>query len=63
MEPSVPTTQACCLPDGTCSMQLPGECSLAGGAPGAPGSTCANGACKPTKTHTQTWGALKSVYR
>ena len=63
VEPSLPTAQACCLPDGTCSLQFPGECALLGGASAGPGSTCAGGACKVTATRPRTWGALKSVYR
>ena len=63
VEPSVPTLQACCMSDGTCSMQYPGECQLAGGSPGGAGSTCASGTCGPTVTHARTWGAVKSIYR
>jgi hypothetical protein len=63
VEQSLPTQQACCLPNGTCSMQFPGECALLGGTSAGPGTTCTPGACKVTATRARTWGALKSVYR
>jgi hypothetical protein len=55
--------QACCLPDGSCSMQFPGECTLVGGSPGGTGSTCDPGACGATATRSRTWGAVKTIYR
>lgn len=58
-----PTEQACCLSDGTCSMQYPGECTLLGGAPGGPGTTCSPDPCQPTHTKRRTWGAIKTTYR
>ena len=63
VEPSLPTVQACCLPDGSCSMQYPGECSLLKGTPGGAGSTCSPAPCGPTRARTQTWGSLKAIYR
>lgn len=63
VELSLPTVQACCLPDGTCSMQFPGECTLLGGTPGGPGTDCTSGPCDATKTRRSTWGEVKSIYR
>lgn len=63
VELTLPTEQACCLSDGSCSMQFPGECTLLGGSPAGPGTTCAGGACQPTPTRTRTWGAVKQIYR
>jgi hypothetical protein len=63
VELSLPTEQACCLPDGSCSVQFPGECTLLGGTPGGPGTTCTPDPCVPTKPHSETWGALKTLYR
>jgi hypothetical protein len=57
------TDQACCLPDNSCSMQLPGECALLGGTPGGPGTTCTPSPCGATATRSKTWGAVKSIYR
>ena len=63
VEVSVPTEQACCMSDNSCSMQFPGECSLLGGTPGGPGTSCSPNPCEPTQTHLRTWGAVKSIYR
>jgi hypothetical protein len=63
VEPALPTEEACCLPDGTCSMQFPGECALLGGSSAGPGTSCASSPCSPTGTHSMTWGAVKQVYR
>lgn len=63
MQLTVPTVQACCLPDGSCSMQFPGECVLLNGTPLGPGTDCASGPCGPTATRRSTWGRLKSIYR
>lgn len=63
LELSLPTVQACCGSDGSCSMQYPGECTLLGGTPAGPGTTCAGGACNPTTAKRGTWGSLKSLYR
>lgn len=57
------TPQACCTPDGQCSMQYPGECTLMGGTPAGPGTTCASGACASTPVRRDTWGRLKTTYR
>jgi hypothetical protein len=63
VELSLPTEQACCLSDGSCSIQFPGECTLLGGTPAGPGTNCLPGPCDPTPTRARTWGALKSIYR
>jgi hypothetical protein len=63
VEVDLPTIQACCMPDGTCSMQYPGECTLAGGAPGGTGTTCSPSPCGATAARPHTWGAVKTIYR
>jgi hypothetical protein len=63
VEVSLPTLQACCTPDGQCSMQYPGECLLLGGSPGGAGSTCDGSPCGSVPARTHTWGALKTLYR
>lgn len=63
VEVNTPTIQACCMPDGTCSMQFPGECTLVGGSPGGNGSSCSPNPCGVTATRPRTWGALKTIYR
>jgi hypothetical protein len=63
VEVNVPTIQACCLPDGTCSMQFPGECTLVGGSPAGEGTTCSPSPCAATAAHPRTWGAVKILYR
>jgi hypothetical protein len=63
LEQQLPTVQACCLPDGTCSMQYPGECQLLGGAPAGTGTTCAGQPCGKTPARHGTWGSVKSSYR
>ena len=63
VELALPTEQACCLSDNGCSMQFPGECTLLGGTPAGPGSTCTPNPCMPTKTESKTWGAVKTIYR
>jgi len=63
VEISLPTEQACCMPDGGCSIQFPGECTLLGGTPAGPGTSCFPDPCTPTRTHPKTWGAVKSIYR
>ena len=63
VEPSLPTEQACCMPDNSCSMQFPGECTLLGGTPAGSGTTCTPNPCAPTRTNAKTWGALKTIYR
>lgn len=63
VELALPSEQACCMSDGSCSMQFPGECTLLGGSPAGPGTTCAGGACGPTGARRGTWGSLKSIYR
>lgn len=59
----VPSEEACCLPDGGCSMQFPGECALLGGASAGPGTSCTPNPCEPTPTRVRTWGAVKTIYR
>ncbi len=63
VELSLPTVQACCLSDNSCSMQFPGECTLLGGSPAGPGTTCTPSPCVPTATRSRTWGAVKTIYR
>lgn len=63
VEIALPVEQACCLPDGSCSIQFPGECTLLGGTPAGPGTDCSPDPCQPTRTHPRTWGALKTIYR
>jgi len=63
VEVNVPTIQACCMADGTCSMQFPGECTLAGGAPGGTGTSCSPSPCGATVARSRTWGAIKTIYR
>lgn len=60
---ALPVIQACCGPDGTCSMQYPGECTLVGGTPLGPGTDCASGPCGPTPARRSTWGGVKAIYR
>ena len=45
---NLPTEQACCLPDGQCSIQFPGECTFLGGTPAGPGTTCSPDPCGVT---------------
>jgi hypothetical protein len=63
VEVDLPTVQGCCLPDGTCSLQFPGECTLLGGTPAGPGTSCTPTPCKPTRTRSRSWGQVKQVYR
>lgn len=63
VELALPTEQACCMSDGSCSMQYPGECTLLGGSPAGPGTTCAGGDCGVTPARRGTWGAIKAHYR
>jgi hypothetical protein len=58
-----PTDQACCASDGTCSIQLPGECTATGGTPMGPGSVCTPNPCGPTPARQKSWGALKAIHR
>jgi len=63
VELQLPTVQACCMADGSCSMQFPGECTLAGGTPLGPGTSCASSPCGPTAAQRKSWGEVKSLYR
>jgi hypothetical protein len=58
-----PVDQACCAPDGTCSIQLPAECTASGGTPLGPGSSCTPDPCEPTPARARSWGAIKTIYR
>jgi OmpA-OmpF porin, OOP family len=59
-----PAEEACCMSDGTCSMQFPGECTQLGGSPAGIGTTCTpTNPCGPTKAPSKTWGAIKTLYR
>jgi hypothetical protein len=55
--------QACCLPDGSCTILTPGECQLAGGTPAGAGTTCTSDPCGPTPSKRRSWGAVKTIYR
>jgi len=58
--------QACCLPDGLCTILTPAECQLLGGTPAGVGTNCGSGTetpCGVTPATTKSWGALKSIYR
>jgi len=63
VELALPTEQACCTPDGLCSMQFPGECQLLGGSPGGAGTTCDPGPCGAVPATPRTWGSVKTLYR
>jgi OOP family OmpA-OmpF porin len=63
VELALPTEQACCMSDNSCSMQFPGECTLLGGTPMGAGTTCTADPCLPTQTQPKTWGAVKAIYR
>jgi len=63
VEAQVPQDQACCTPDGLCSIALPTECAAAGGTPMGPGTSCTPSPCGPTPTRATTWGTLKIRYR
>ena len=63
VELNLPTEQACCMPDGSCSIQFPGECAYLGGTAAGTGTTCTPNPCEPTKSRTATWGAVKQIYR
>jgi hypothetical protein len=63
VEVVLPTLQACCTADGQCSMQFPGECTLVGGTPAGPGTTCTPDPCGPTPARRASWGRLKASYR
>jgi hypothetical protein len=52
--------QACCLPDGTCTLTTPGECQALGGTPMGAGTTCP---CPPVAAKKSTWGQIKGSYR
>ena len=62
-EIALPTEQACCLSDGSCSMQFPGECTFLGGSPAGPGTTCTPDPCTPTNGRARSWGEIKTTYR
>ncbi|NOT35640.1 MAG: hypothetical protein HOP12_15960 [Candidatus Eisenbacteria bacterium] len=55
--------QACCLPDATCTLLTPGECTLSGGTPMGAETGCNPNPCSPVPTRKSSWGALKSIYR
>jgi hypothetical protein len=63
VELQLPTVQACCTSDGLCSMQFPGECTLMGGYPAGPGTTCATNPCGVTPARRASWGRLRTTYR
>jgi hypothetical protein len=55
--------QACCLPDGSCTLTTPGECQALGGTPLGAGTNCGSGACGPVPARRATWGRVKAGYR
>lgn len=55
--------QACCLPDGSCTLTTAGECLALGGSPGGPGTTCTPSPCGVTPARKATWGGVKGHYR
>lgn len=55
--------QACCLPDGSCTVMTQGECTLAGGTPLGVGTNCDTNPCGATAARGGTWGRLKTLYR
>ena len=63
IEVVLPTDQACCLPEGSRAVMLPGECTLLGGAPGGAGTSRTPNPCNATATRTRTWGRVKIRYR
>jgi hypothetical protein len=57
--------QACCLPDGQCTLLTPAECQLLGGTPAGVGTNCGSGGddpCGVTPSTRETWGKVKSMY-
>lgn len=56
--------QACCLPDGQCTLLTPGECQALGGTPAGVGTTCGSeNPCGPTPATHSSWGKVKGIYR
>jgi len=55
--------QACCLPDGSCTLTTPGECQALGGTPLGAGTTCAGSPCGPVPVRRTSWGSVKGTYR
>lgn len=63
-QPGGPALQACCLgSSGNCTMLEPGECTLVGGTPLGPGTTCGPVPCLPVPVEKLTWGSIKAIYR
>lgn len=58
-----PTDQACCLPDGSCAVMLPGECQALNGTPVPNTIACDPNPCNPTHSKRRSWGQVKSIYR
>ena len=58
-----PTDQACCLPDGSCAIMLPGECQAANGTTVPNVTTCTPSPCNPTASRRRSWGEIKTIYR
>ena len=63
VEPVIPTDQACCLPDGSCAVMLPGECQALNGVPVMTATSCTPDPCNPTANKRRSWGQIKSIYR
>lgn len=63
VESSTPAEEACCLPDGSCQTLFPEECTLLGGTPQGPGTSCGPDGCHPVPTVPSSWGAVKARAR
>lgn len=55
--------QACCLPNGSCTLITQGECQAAGGTPLGVGTNCDSNPCGATAARPSTWGGMKMLYR
>ena len=61
--------QACCLPNGSCVILTPNECTAQGGVPLGVGVPCGGGSgagddpCGPTPAAPASWGRVKGIYR
>ena len=60
-EPEPPS--ACCFPDGSCLVMIPGFCELGGGVPYNDTLCDPNPCPPPTASDEDSWGTIKSLYR
>lgn len=58
----LPAEEACCFPDGSCTMLTADRCEAAGGNTMGPGSSCDPNPCPPTAAQHTTWGAVKARF-